>query len=319
LWIQEYELSKRGEKMVKLFKSKKVEKNLVVNKDETYSGFQILWRELVKDRVALISLIFVSVIVIGVGVISLILNQDEIVRVDLFSLNQPPSSEYRLGTDQGGRDVFGLLIIGARNSLLVAALVTLLTGIIGILLGIVSGYFGGQVDHLLMRIVDYSNILPTLMIIIAFVTAVPNYTIIQFSLIMTLFRWTSIARLIRSRTLQERELEYVQASKTLGTSNFKTIFVQVLPNLSSLIIVTMTLNLAANIGLESGLSFLGFGFPDDTPSLGTLVSSARNPQILELRWWIWMPASILILLLMLSINNIGQALKRATDARQRRG
>ena len=116
-----------------------------------------------------------------------------------------------------------------------------------------------------------------------------------------------------------KRTDYVQASKTLGSSNFKIMFSQVLPNLSSIIIVSMTLNLAANIGLESGLSFLGFGFPESTPSLGTLVSYARNPQTLEFRWWIWLPASLLILVLMLSINNVGQALKRATDARQRRG
>ncbi len=107
--------------------------------------------------------------------------------------------------------------------------------------------------------------------------------------------------------------------KTLGSSNLKIMFTQVLPNLSSLIIVTMTLNLAANIGLESGLSFLGFGFPESTPSLGTLVSYATNPQTLEQRWWIWVPASVMIFVLMLAVNNVGQALKRATDARQRRG
>jgi len=119
--------------------------------------------------------------------------------------------------------------------------------------------------------------------------------------------------------LQERELDYVQASRTLGSSNMKIIFSQVLPNLSSIIIVNLTLSLANNIGLESGLSFLGFGFPESTPSLGTLVSYATNPQTLQYRWWIWLPASLLILVLMLSINNVGQALKRATDARQRRG
>jgi peptide/nickel transport system permease protein len=183
----------------------------------------------------------------------------------------------------------------------------------------VSGYFGGTIDNLFMRIVDFFMILPFLMIVIVFVAIVPKYSILSFALIMTAFLWMGIARLIRSKALQEQELDYVQASKTLGSSNFKIIFTQVLPNLSSLIIVTMTLNLAANIGLESGLSFLGFGFPERTPSLGTLVSYATNPQTLEHRWWIWVPASLLILVLMLSINNVGQALKRATDARQRRG
>lgn len=301
--------------MVSVFKSKHTKRL----ESDNYSSWSILRRELVKDKVALISLVFVILVILSVTIVSLILNQDEIVRVDLFSLNQPPSSEFWLGTDHGGRDVFGQLIIGTRNSLAIGGLVTLISGTLGILLGIVSGFFGGLIDNILMRIVDFSNILPQLMIIITFVTIFPNYTIIQFALIMSVFRWTSIARLVRSKTLQEKELEYVQASKTLGTSNFKTIFVQVMPNLSSLIIVTMTLNLAANIGIESGLSFLGFGFPESTPSLGTLVSAARNPQVLEARWWIWMPASMLILLLMLGINNVGQALKRATDAKQRRG
>lgn len=287
--------------------------------DKSPSSLSILWRELVRDKVALISLIFLGLVMLLVYGTSLILNQDDIVRVDLFALYEPPSAKYWLGTDYGGRDVFGQLVIGTRNSLTIGIIVTLMTGFIGILIGLLSGYFGGMIDNLFMRVVDFFMILPMLMIVIAFVTAVPKYNIISFSLIMTAFLWMGIARLIRSKALQERELDYVKASKTLGSSHLKIMLSQVLPNLSSIIIVTMTLNLAANIGLESGLSFLGFGFPESTPSLGTLVSYARNPQTLESRWWIWLPASVLILVLMLSINNVGQALKRATDARQRRG
>ncbi|MEC0109447.1 ABC transporter permease [Paenibacillus taichungensis] len=287
--------------------------------DKSPSSLSILWRELVRDKVALISLIFLGLVILLVYGTSLILDQAEIVKVDLFALYEPPSAQYWLGTDYGGRDVFGQLIIGTRNSLTIGIIVTLMTGCIGILVGLLSGYFGGMIDNLFMRVVDFFMILPMLMIVIAFVTAVPKYNIVSFSLIMTAFLWMGIARLIRSKALQERELDYVKASKTLGSSHLKIMLSQVLPNLSSIIIVTMTLNLAANIGLESGLSFLGFGFPESTPSLGTLVSYARNPQTLESRWWIWLPASVLILVLMLSINNVGQALKRATDARQRRG
>lgn len=283
------------------------------------SGWRIVWREIVRDKLALISLIFLIAVITFVYGIALFLDQDEIVTVDLFSIHKPPSAEFWLGTDYGGRDIFGQLIIGTRNSLSIAFIVTILTGIIGITVGIVSGYFGGVIDNILMRIVDFFMILPFLMIVISFVAIVPKYTIISFSLIMTAFLWMGKARLIRSKALQEKELEYIQASKTLGSSHIKIIFTQLLPNITSLIIVTMTLNLAANIGLESGLSFLGFGFPESTPSLGTLISYALNPQTLEYRWWIWVPASVLILVLMLSINNVGQALKRATDARQRRG
>ncbi len=287
--------------------------------EKSPSGWKIVIREIIKDKLAFVSLIFLILVILFVYGVALFLDQAEIVTVDLFAIHEPPSSEYWLGTDYGGRDIFGQLIIGTRNSLSVGILVTLLSGIIGITVGVISGYFGGTVDNIFMRIVDFFMILPFLMIVIVFVAIVPKYGILSFSLIMTAFLWMGIARLIRSKALQEQELDYVHASKTLGSSNFQIVFSQVLPNLSSLIIVTMTLNLAANIGLESGLSFLGFGFPESTPSLGTLVSYARNPQTLEHRWWIWLPASLLILVLMLSINNVGQALKRATDARQRRG
>lgn len=289
------------------------------NVDESPSGLKVIWRELVKDKLALTSLLFLILIAAFVYGISIFLNQEDIVKVDLFAINEPPSSEYWLGTDYGGRDVFGQLIIGTKNSLSIGILVTIMTGFIGIVVGVISGYFGGTIDNIMMRVVDFFMVLPFLMIVIVFVAIVPKYSIMTFSLIMTLFLWMGITRLIRSKALQEGELDYIQASKTLGSSHMKIMFTQLLPNLSSLIIVTMTLNLAANIGIESGLSFLGFGFPESTPSLGTLLSYARNPQVLQYRWWIWLPAALLILLLMLAVRNVGEAMKRATDARQRRG
>lgn len=287
--------------------------------DESPSGLKVIWRELVKDKLALLSLIFIVLISAFVFGVSLLLEQEEIVKIDLFAINEAPSSEFWLGTDYGGRDVFGQLIIGTKNSLMIGILVTIMSGFIGIVVGIISGYFGGTVDNIMMRVVDFFMVLPFLMIVIVFVAIVPKYSVMTFSLIMTLFLWMGITRLIRSRALAEAELDYIQASKTLGSSHLKIMFTQLLPNLSSLIIVTMTLNLAANIGIESGLSFLGFGFPEDTPSLGTLLSYARNPQVLQHRWWIWLPAALLILLLMLAVRNVGEAMKRATDARQRRG
>jgi len=290
-----------------------------VTTNESPSGLRILWRELVRDKLALISFIFLVIIILFVYGISIILDQNEIVKVDLFAINQAPNDEFILGTDYGGRDVFGQLIIGTRNSLTIGFLVTLFSGFIGIVYGVIAGYFGGHVDNVMMRILDFFLVLPFLMLVIVFVSIVPSYDTLTFSLIMTLFLWMGIARLIRSKALQEKELDYAQASKTLGSSHFSIIFKQVLPNITSLIIVTMTLNLAANIGLESGLSFLGFGLPESTPSLGTLLSYATNPQTLEFRWWIWMPAALLILILMLAVRNVGEALRRAADSRQRRG
>lgn len=283
------------------------------------SGLRILWKEIVRDKLALVSLIFLIVISLSVFTISLVLDQDEIVKVDLFAINEPPSEEFILGTDYGGRDVFGQLIIGTRNTMLIGIAVTLMSGIFGVAFGLIAGYFGGHIDNALMRVLDFFQILPFTMLVIVFVAIVPKYSIFSFALIFAAFSWMGIARLIRSKALQEKEMEYIKASQTLGTSHPKIIFREMMPNISSLIIVTMTLNLANNIGIESGLSFLGFGFPETTPSLGTLLSYAMNPQTLEHRWWIWAPAAVMILVLMLAVRNVGEALRRATDARQRRG
>ncbi|ADI27156.1 ABC transporter permease [Geobacillus sp. C56-T3] len=287
--------------------------------EKSPSALSIMWRELVRDRLALVSLIILSVILLIVYGVSIFLDQEEIVKVDFLAIHSPPSAEHWLGTDYGGRDVFGQLIIGARNSFTIGLAITLITGAIGLAVGLVAGYFGGWIDNVIMRIIDFILVLPFLMLVIVFVAIVPKYNVATFILIMSAFLWTGKARLIRAKTLAERELDYVSASKTLGTPDWKIILFQILPNLSSIIIVNLTLNLAGNIGIESGLTYLGFGLPESTPSLGTLVSYATNPDVLQNKWWVWLPASLLILVMMLCINFIGQALKRAVDARQRLG
>ncbi|KQL33078.1 peptide ABC transporter permease [Bacillus sp. FJAT-25509] len=283
------------------------------------SGFSVIWTEFRRDKLALGSLIMLGLIILGVYGTSLILDQNQIVKVDFLSIYQPPSSTHWLGTDYGGRDIFGQLIIGTKNSFTIGFFITIITNLLGLVLGLIAGYFGGWVDSVVMRIIDFFLSLPTLMLIIVFVTVVPTFSIINFVLIMSLFLWTGKARLIRSKVLSESELDYVAAAKAIGTPNWKIIISHVLPNVSSLIIVAFTLNLAGNIGIESALTFLGFGLPESTPSLGTLVSYATNPDVLQNKLWIWLPASCMILVLMLSINFIGEALKRAADARQRRG
>lgn len=289
------------------------------NIEKSPSAFSIMWREVVRDRLALGSLIVLGILLSIVYGVSLFLDQEEIVKVDFLSIYSPPSAEHWLGTDYGGRDVFGQLIIGARNSFTIGLAITLITGAIGLIVGLVAGYFGGWIDNVIMRIIDFILVLPFLMLIIVFVAIVPKYNVLTFILIMSAFLWMGKARLIRAKTLAERELDYVSASKTLGTPDWKIIIFQILPNLSSIIIVNLTLNLAGNIGIESGLTYLGFGLPESTPSLGTLVSYATNPDVLQNKWWVWLPASLLILVMMLCINFIGQALKRAADARQRLG
>ncbi|MEK3978336.1 ABC transporter permease [Psychrobacillus sp. FSL K6-2836] len=283
------------------------------------TGFQVIAREFMKDKLAMFSLISLIIVIGGIYYWAWQIDQTQLMRISLRDKLAEPGEKFFLGADKGGRDILGQLIVGARNSLTIAIVVTLITGFVGVVIGLVCGYFGGWIDNIFMRIIDFFITIPSLMIIIVFVTIIPKYSIVEFILIMSLFLWVGTARLIRSKALSESRRDYISASKTLGTRNIVIIFKEMMPNLSSILIVDMTLNFAGNVGLETGLSFLGFGLPPSTPSLGTLVSYATDPFIMENAWWNWLPAALLILFLMLAINYVGQAIRRSADARQRLG
>ncbi|MGX7348418.1 ABC transporter permease [Aerococcus vaginalis] len=282
-------------------------------------GWRVIAREFMKDKVALFCLILLLVLIFGIFIWSFFIDQEEVMTVSLLDYYMPPSAEHWFGTDSGGRDIFGQLIIGAKNSILIAISITLITSVIGIIVGLVAGYYGSFVDNVIMRIIDFIMILPLDMIIIVFVTLIRDYNVSSFIFIMSAFNWVGQARLIRSQALSESRRDYVSASKTMGTSDFTIMWREIMPNLSSLIIVNLTLNFAGNIGIETGLSYLGFGLPTSVPSLGTLIGYAQSPDILANRAWVWLPASLLILVMMISINYVGQALKRSADVRQRLG
>ncbi|MFX3673277.1 MAG: ABC transporter permease [Paenisporosarcina sp.] len=283
------------------------------------TGFQVIMREFKKDKLAMFSLIALLVVIFGIFFWSLFIDQEEMMRVSLRDKFAEPGEKFLFGADQGGRDILGQLIIGARNSIAIAIAITVLTGIVGIMIGLTTGYFGGWIDNIFMRIIDFFITIPSLMIIIVFVTLVPKYNIPIFIFILSIFLWPGTARLVRSKALSESRRDYVNASKTMGTSDVGIIFKKLMPNLSSILIVELTLNFAGNVGIETGLSFLGFGLPPSTPSLGTLVSYAVNPFVLKDAVWVWLPASLLILFLMLAINYVGQAMRRSADAKQRLG
>ena len=172
----------------------------------------------------------------------------------------------------------------------------------------------------MMRFLDFMMSLPVLMLITVIVSIIPHYSMITFVLVMSAFYWWIwTARLVRSKALSESQKDYISASKISGTSNLVIIFRELLPNLSSIIIVDAILNLTANIGIEVGLTFLGFGLPSNTPSLGTLVGFAQDPSILTTKPWVWLPAALLILVLCVGISYIGNVVRRAFDARQRLG
>ncbi|EKU94221.1 Inner membrane ABC transporter permease protein yejE [Alloiococcus otitis] len=304
-----------------------------VEKSTPPLGFKVIIREFKKDKVALTALIILILIALFVVAWTIRLDVPEVMRVDVFNRFHPPvefewsnfidawngERTYLLGADESGIDVFHQLIVGTGNSVIIGFLVTTIMAVIGIGLGVISGYYGGAVDNAIMRFTDFIMILPTTMIVIVFIVIIPEVTIASFVFIMSIFAWTGFCRTIRSRALSEGELDYISASKTMGTPTWKIILSEMLPNLASLIMIQLILSYAANIGLETGLTFLGFGLPPEIPTLGTLVSAATSPENLELRPWVWLPASLTILTLMLCINYVGQALKRSTDAKQRLG
>lgn len=297
-----------------------VKKNKAVTKYP--SAFSVVAREFKKDKIALTSLIILSTIllfVIGFNIYirltDLYASYHEVNILDRFLT--PGEDGFLLGTDAGGHSVFGWLMMGIGNSMLISFLVTSLTVGIGTLVGLTISYYGGSVDNIVMRIIDFLVILPYLMIIIVFVSVYRGYGVISFILMLAVLSWMSPTRLVRSKALSESRRDYVLASKTMGTSDLKIMFKGILPNIASIIIVEATLLLVSNMGTEVALTFLGFGLPSGTPSIGTLLSYARDADILAHKMYIWLPAALSILVLALCLNYIGQALRRALDARQR--
>lgn len=310
----------KGEKKKNAQNAPIAQKHEEAARQKSPSALMVLAREFKKDKVALFSLIVFVVFIITVFVWAAFLDPKQVMRVDITRSFLPPGRDgFWLGTDRAGKSILGQLILGSRNSIMVGIAITALTTIIGIIMGLMAGYYGGKVDQIILQIIDFISIMPTLMIIIVFVSILPNYKIYHFILIMSGFYWVGVARLVRSKTLSEARRDYVNASKTMGTSDIKIMLFGILPNIISIIIVQGVLSFAGNIGIETGLAFLGFGFPPDKGSLGTLISYARDSSVLQYKTYVWLPASLLIFFMMLSINYIGQALRRASDAKQRLG
>jgi len=212
-----------------------------------------------------------------------------------------------------------MLILGARNSFNIAFLVAGAGTLIGIVIGLLSGFYGGHVDNVIMRIMDFIAMIPMIMIVIVFVQALSPINVVTFSLLLiALMSWQGTARLIRIMALRQGALDYVSASKTMGTPSIVIAFREVLPNLVSIIVSNATITLAAFVGIETGLTFLGLGMPFSVPSLGIILRNAMNPYDMQNRMWMWLPAAILVIIMMLSINFVGQALNRAADAKKRR-
>src|SRR6266566_5860756 len=220
------------------------------------------------------------------------------------------SITYPLGTDKVGRDVLSRIIYGARVSLRVSIEAIVVSGFIGTALGLISGYFGGKVDALIMRLVDISLGLPIILVALVFVAALgPSFTTVIA--LVTILLWARYARQIRGETLSIKERDFIARARVAGASHFRIMFRYILPNVVNTLIVLATLQLGFVILLESTLSFLGAGIPRPTPAWGLMVAYGR--ELIVTAWWLSMFPGLAIMLTVLSLNLVGDWLRDHLD------
>jgi peptide/nickel transport system permease protein len=235
-------------------------------------------------------------------------------QVDLHAIEQSPSSRHLLGTDTLGRDVLSRLLYGGRMSLLVGIAASLLQVCIGVLVGSVAGLFGGKVDMVLMRITEIFQCFPFYAIAIA-VAAMVGANVWNVVLIIGLIQWTGLSRLVRAEVLSLRESEFVQFSKVIGAPLRRILPKDLLLNCVPVVMVNMNLAVTTAILSEAALSFLGLGVTQPDPSWGNMLSSAQSIRILSHEPWLWLPPGIAIVLLVLSVNAVGEALSQSLRPR----
>ncbi|HEU0246370.1 MAG TPA: ABC transporter permease [Gaiellaceae bacterium] len=270
-----------------------------------------------RHRLAVVSLIILVLIGL-VGVLAPQLAPYGYDEINLDNAVQSPTLEgwHLFGTDQLGRDYLSRVMYGIRTSLWVAIFVALLSTAIGTTVGALAGYYSGQVDNLLMRLTDLMLTLPGLAVLLTASVFFGSGDPLKIGLILALLFWTTVARIVRGLFLSLREREFVEAAKAAGASDLRIIVRHMLPNCLGPIIVNTTLVVAAAILVEAALSFLGFGIQPPNAALGKLVSEGQGEGF-EL-WWLVTFPGLVIVLIALCVNFVGDGLRDAFDPTQRR-
>ena len=270
-------------------------------------------------RLPIIPLFVISVIVF-VAIFAPFVAPHHPLLADFEKRNVPPvwdvegTSDYLLGGDHIGRDVLSRIIYGARISLLVAVTVLIAGTLFGTVLGIAAGYLGGAVDEIIMRLVDFTNAVP--FILVALVAAVvwqPSLMLVVILLII--FTWPPFARQVRAETLQLKSTDYVSLARVSGASGLRIAIKHILPGVASTVMVLASLQVGSLIITESVLSFLGVGIPAPSPSWGNMVAQGRN--YISTAWWITFFPGFAILLVVFSMNFFGDWLRDKLDPRLR--
>ncbi len=224
----------------------------------------------------------------------------------------PPSKEHPLGTDELGRDLLSRIIWGSRVSLKVGFIAVGIAITAGIIIGAISGFYGGLVDTILMRFVDIMLAFPTFFLILA-VISILEQSIFTIMVVIGLTNWMDVARLVRAEFLSLKEKDFVSAARAVGASDKRLIFRHILPNALSPVFVAATFGVAGAILIESGLSFLGLGVQPPEPSWGNILTAGKDN--IEVAWWLSLYPGLAILITVLSYNLVGEGLRDALDPR----
>ena len=222
--------------------------------------------------------------------------------------------EYPLGTDKVGRDILSRIIHGARVSLIVSLIAILFSGFIGTTLGLIAGYIGGNVDHLIMRLVDTTLAIPSIMLALVLAVVMgPSFTTVIIVLVFIL--WARYARLVRGETLGLKHQDFVARTRVAGSSRPRIIFRHIFPNVANTVVVLATLEVGQVILLEASLSFLGVGIPRPQPAWGLMIADGR--ELVVTAWWVAVIPGVAILLTVLSMNLLGDWLRDKLDPKLR--
>lgn len=229
---------------------------------------------------------------------------------------------YLMGTDELGRDTFTRLLNGGRMTMTVGAVAVIISTTIGIIIGGLSGYFGGKIDMFFQRFAEIVGSLPFLpfaMILSAFIgnSMTPSQRVYLIMVILGLLNWPPLMRLVRAQVFSVREQEYITAAKIVGIGEGSIIFKHIVPNIMTVIIINMTFGFSGSMLTESGLSFLGFGIQPPQPTWGNMLNGARNSVVIQNYWWRWVFPSIALSACVICINMIGESLREAIDPKSR--
>ncbi len=278
------------------------------------SPFQLAYRRFVKNRMAVVGLILLTIIVL-ISVFAPLLTSHDPLESDMYNIEAPPSDEHILGTDDMGRDVYARLLYGGRISLLIGLLTMIFTVLIGAVLGAIAGYYGKWIDTLIMRFTDIMLTFPFLLFVLFLISVLEETSVTVLIVALALTSWPTTARIVRGVFLSLREQEFVLSARAIGGSDSRLIFRHMIPNALAPIIVNATLLMAVTISAESALSFLGFGVPQPTPTWGNMLTNAMNIRVLSDQPWLWIPPGVMIVLAVLAINFIGDGLRDAFDTK----